>query len=228
MKKVLIFLLLFTLIHLPLHAKKPLKLISKLLETKNISVKSIPSLKLLPPGIQNISEHGNLPVIDNPSLIQEKIISKLETARFYPDYHVFQPFVNIDPDLRFSGTVFKLEYNGKKEIYGVVATHIVSSDPKDPFGVARRFNAVLYKKGVSPQKFTAEIVAASPANMLDIALVKFPKDIEPLLQPYSIASDIDKTSTLHSISLARWGFIYTPNRLYFKRISFRSSYYYTG
>ena len=58
--------------------------------------------------------------------------------------------------------------------------------------MARRFNAVLYKKGVAPQKFTAEIVAASPANMLDIALVKFPKDIEPLLQPYSIASDIDK------------------------------------
>ena len=46
------------------------------------------------------------------------------SAKPQPDGHIFAAVAERDPSVRFSGTVFEVEYNGQKEIYGAVATHI--------------------------------------------------------------------------------------------------------
>lgn len=86
----------------------------------------------------------------------------------------------------FSGTIFQLEYEGKTEVYGVVSAHAVAQN-KQELKLGRHFTADVYVKG----KFVSvpvEIVQAGSSSMVDVALVKFPAWVEPLLKPLKISS----------------------------------------
>ncbi|WP_432634255.1 hypothetical protein [Candidatus Avelusimicrobium sp.] len=87
----------------------------------------------------------------------------------------------------FSGTVVSIPYNGKNEVYGVIATHAIATSSGEKDALHKTFTAIVYKNGL-PHEATVEVVAYSPKSMLDMALVKFPADIEPLLAPYSISA----------------------------------------
>lgn len=87
----------------------------------------------------------------------------------------------------FSGTVFKTLYNGKEEIYGVIAAHTIADHIGDP-SLERVFIADIFSDG----KFIsvpAEVVQVSAPSTLDLALVKFPTDVEDLLHPLVISQE---------------------------------------
>ncbi len=129
-----------------------------------------------------------------------------QAAAVLPNYdmRIFQPFVEEAPSIRFSGTVFSVTYNGKKEIYGAIATHIIPDVPTNPtFGIKRQFEVNFYQNGL-PRIVPAEVVAASPVSVLDIALVKFPAEIEPLLKPYEIG-EVLPGKPLHSVGFNTLG-----------------------
>lgn len=127
-----------------------------------------------------------------------------------PKSPVFRAVSVQEPSAAFSGTLFSVERNGKEEIYGVVATHSISSEPGDPFGLQRRFVAVVYDQG-KPVAMQAKIVAASPVSMLDIALVKFPNDKKALLNPYRLAN-AQQNDKLHSLGFNRDGMVTVNGR----------------
>ena len=127
-----------------------------------------------------------------------------------PDEHIFQAVATDDPTVHFSGTVFAVEYNGKKEIYGVIATHAIPSDEYDYMGISRHFTAVVYHKG-KPVRIPAQVVASSPVSMLDISLVKFQSDKESLLKPLSLGTT-QEGDVLYTIGFAQGVFQYIPNR----------------
>lgn len=85
----------------------------------------------------------------------------------------------------FSGSIFSVIYNGQQEIYGVIATHSIAGRSTEKHALHKTFTAVIYKNGLQ-QLIPVEVVVASPQSMLDIALVKFPKEFEPLLVPYRL------------------------------------------
>lgn len=85
----------------------------------------------------------------------------------------------------FSGTIFKASFNGKEEIYGVVPAHSLVEEPGDP-SLERFFIADVFING----QFAAvpgEIVQVAAPKMLDMALVKFRPEDEPLLKPLTIS-----------------------------------------
>ncbi len=95
----------------------------------------------------------------------------------------------------FSGAVFSIDYQGKKEVYGVIATHAIAGDTMEKYSLHKTFTAIIYKNGL--QKLVpVEVVAVSPQSMLDVALVKFPAEIEPLLLPYRLGTITDEISLI--------------------------------
>ena len=155
-------------------------------------------------------KHTAKPLVSE-KLLASKIRAQQQAPSFIaPDEHIFLATSDLDPSIRYSGTVFALDYNGKREIYGVVATHIVPSDEMDLIGVGRQFTAVVYHKG-KPVQIPAQIVASSPVSMLDISLVKFPADKEALLKPFTLGQAQDG-ETLRSLGFAQGRFAYVPNR----------------
>lgn len=116
----------------------------------------------------------------------------LATEVIPKDAYIFQAVespkaaANISGTNIFSGTVVSIPYNGKNEIYGVIATHAIAVSSNEKDALHKTFTAIVYKNGL-PHEATVEVVAYSPKSMLDMALVKFPKDIESLLTPYSIS-----------------------------------------
>ena len=116
----------------------------------------------------------------------------LATEVIPKDAYIFQAVespkaaANISGTNIFSGTVVSIPYNGKNEIYGVIATHAIAVSSNEKDALHKTFTAIVYKNGL-PHEATVEVVAYSPKSMLDMALVKFPKDIESLLAPYSIS-----------------------------------------
>ncbi len=132
-----------------------------------------------------------------------------------PDGHIFWAISGQDPNIRFSGTVFEIEKNGKKEFFGAVAAHTIVTDKEFP-RLAKHFTAVVFlKNDPQPHFIPAEIVSVSPANVSDIALVKFPKEAEKLLSPYPLGK-ITTEKTLHSTGYDHWGFTFLPKRLILK------------
>lgn len=97
----------------------------------------------------------------------------------------FQAMMPDNPGTRFSGTVFSVEYNGEKEIYGVVASHILAANDGTGYNVKKTFSAVFDNKG-EPLSIPAEIITVSAPSHLDLSLVKFPAEYEKVLNPYSI------------------------------------------
>ena len=90
----------------------------------------------------------------------------------------------------FSGTVFQVEYEGKKEIYGVVAAHTIGVWEKSR-SLQKRFVADVYN-GKEFVSIPAEIVQLGAPGFLDMALVKFRPEDEKLFTPLVIS---EKTPT---------------------------------
>ncbi len=89
------------------------------------------------------------------------------------------------PTNPFSGTVFKTVYNGEEEIFGVVASHAIAQSTLDR-ALHRHFTMSVFD-GEKMVKMPAEIVQLSSPSMLDVALVKFSPEAEPLFHPLRIS-----------------------------------------
>ena len=110
---------------------------------------------------------------------------RLSLSRPLSPMRNFQAMMPDNPGTRFSGTVFSVEYNGEKEIYGVVASHILAANDGTGYNVKKTFSAVFDNKG-EPLSIPAEIITVSAPSHLDLSLVKFPAEYEKVLNPYSI------------------------------------------
>lgn len=182
------------------------------------SIKAVSSIKGGSSRASASNARAAAPRIDQAAL--ERTIKNRQQAPSFiaPDEHIFQAVARFDSSVRFSGTVFSVNYKGKKEIYGAVATHIVPTEENDPLGVGRQFTAIVYHNG-RPVQIPAQIVASSPVSMLDISLVKFPAEAEAILKPFSIGEANEK-ETLRTIGFVSGRFNYIPNRKVIQNLPF--------
>lgn len=107
------------------------------------------------------------------------------------------PFSNV-----FSGSVFKTEYNGKEEIFGVVAAHTIAPDVSHSSdALHKNFVVVMHING-ERKRFPVEIVQVSAPSMLDMALVKFRPQDEAFLTPLTVQPNVQKGEPLYSHGFA--------------------------
>lgn len=114
------------------------------------------------------------------ALLQEKLfLEGQERTRLA----VFQAIPDgTSPVNTYSGTVFKINYLGEEEIFGVIASHTLAKQPGLPGLLGKEFRAAVQREGhvfVIP----VQVVQISSSKMLDLALVKFRKEDEALFQP---------------------------------------------
>ena len=189
---VLAFLLCACLVHpLALYAQHPAKAGKQFFRaaarrTVQTGAEPVPNLK-------ELRRAARIPSARTTRLLGQNIQKKLSAARPPWQGRIFKISVPNEPNIVYSGTVFKTQYNGKEEIYGVIATHAVSLDAEDITCVTRRFTATFFRADGSLAQIPAESVAFSPIGMLDIALVKFPKEAEPFLRPYPLGQPGEET-----------------------------------
>lgn len=234
MRKILtVFIFASLLAPLPAAAQKPVKMGSQIV--KKIQDNTAQKIKSASIPLTPAPNKATAAAIKK---VTQKIKAKRPALLSQKDGHVFTAVVEADPNMRFSGTVFEIEYNGKKEIYGAVATHIIPSDPKNVFGIPRYFNATVYlPKNKTPGKISknkqapaqeandayakvtipAEIVAAFPVSTFDVALVKFSEEGEKLLTPFALAQRVRKKENLHSVGYNHWQFTFIPQRHILKK-----------
>ena len=110
----------------------------------------------------------------------------------------------------FTVTIIKTEYEGSEEVFGVIATHVLPSDTLyAASSLQRSFHVQVPKADGTYITIPAEVVQISPQSMLDISLVKFPKEVEELLSPLELA---DTPAAINEI-LFSYGFADTaPSR----------------
>ncbi len=110
----------------------------------------------------------------------------------------------------FTVTIIKTEYEGSEEVFGVIATHVLPSDTLyAASSLQRSFHVQVPKADGTYITIPAEVVQISPQSMLDISLVKFPKEAEELLSPLELA---DTPAAINEI-LFSYGFADTaPSR----------------
>ena len=84
----------------------------------------------------------------------------------------------------FAGTFFKTTYQGKEEVFGVIASHALTEGGKD-FSLQRIFLADVYIDG-SFVEVPMEVVQLGAPGMLDVSLVKIPDEIIPFIEPYEL------------------------------------------
>lgn len=229
------FIFIFMLTALPAAAQKPVKTGVRIV--KKMQANSAPKIKSAP---IPLTTKPNKSVSAAAEKAAQKIRAKRPALFSKKDGHVFMAVVEADPDTRFSGTVFEIEYNGKKEIYGAMATHVIPSNSHNMFGIPRHFNATVYlpasqTNGNIPQSLLfsspiqeandiylkvtipAEIVATFPISTFDVALVKFSAEGEKLLTPFALAPRVSKKENLHSVGYNRWRFSFIPQRHILKK-----------
>lgn len=224
------FIFIFLLTALPAAAQKPVKLGGRIV--KKAQANSTQKTKSARAALTSTPDKNTPAAIKQATRkIKEKTIPYLS----HKDGHIFMAVVEADPDIRFSGTVFEIEHHGKKEIYGAIATHIISSNSNNVFGIPRHFNATVYlpqsqTNGHIPQdilsysliqeandvyfkiNIPAEIVAAFPISTFDVALVKFSTEGEKLLTPFTLAQRVSKKEILRSVGYNHWRFSFIPQR----------------
>ena len=87
----------------------------------------------------------------------------------------------------FSGTFFKTTYQGKEEVFGVIASHALTEGGAD-FSLQRFFLADVYIDG-SFVEVPMEVVQLGAPGMADVSLVKIPEEIIPFIDPYPLMSE---------------------------------------
>ncbi len=86
----------------------------------------------------------------------------------------------------FSVTVVQTHYQGKDEIFGIIATHALKENSVD-VGLQQTFDVTIMVEDGTIKKIPAKVVQSAPVNMLDISLVKFDPQYESLLKPLELA-----------------------------------------
>ena len=94
----------------------------------------------------------------------------------------------------FSGSIFKIQHNGKTEIFGAVAVHALLDEYLTPGSLGRNFEAVV-QTGTADTPLPVEVVQLSSAKTMDIALVKFRPQDEPLVRPLLLESNPPKAGS---------------------------------
>lgn len=84
----------------------------------------------------------------------------------------------------FSGAVFQTVYNGRREVYGVVASHALESGQ---FVLGKTFTADIYEGEGRFRSVPVQVVQVSAPSMLDVSLVKFRPEDEILFRPLTIS-----------------------------------------
>lgn len=86
------------------------------------------------------------------------------------------------PGNALTGTIIQVNRKGKKEIFGVIASHALQGVPYLEGSLGQGFQAVYVHDNVA-HVIPAKVVQFSPSSMHDLALVKFPAEYEPLFEP---------------------------------------------
>ena len=128
--------------------------------------------------------------------------------------------------LEVTGAIFQLDYNGKTEIYGAVASHRLISPLKSvPKFVDKKFFADVYIDG-EWKMIPAKIVQLGAPKTLDVTLIKFQPQDEAHLKPLLLA----KHNPAVGVELQSAGFrlddmLYVPGRVVREvtPLSFRTS-----
>lgn len=98
-----------------------------------------------------------------------------------------------DPYIGFSVTVFKINVDGKEEIFGVIPSHGLARKDylnEDVINTNGNDFSVLIKQPDGRDVFLpATLVQTSPESMLDISLVKFSPEAEKQLNPLELAPE---------------------------------------
>ncbi|MBR4682596.1 MAG: hypothetical protein IKP06_04775 [Elusimicrobiaceae bacterium] len=120
----------------------------------------------------------------------------------------------------WSGSVFAVEENGERKIYGVIAAHSLALLPTDlisgsqaDYSLHRTFKLEMLDKTGTLHTSMGEVVWLSSPKMWDMALVKFSPWGEHLFTPFELS---DKLPALGDI-VEQQGFskdlsVYVPNR----------------
>ena len=100
---------------------------------------------------------------------------------------LFAPLMS-SQEIGYSVTVFKTKYNNTEEIFGVLPSHALPSDFSHRFdSVGKHFKVAVKQPDGSLKMLQAQVVQISPQSMLDLSLVKFETQDEPLLAPLQLA-----------------------------------------
>lgn len=159
---------------------------NKLAPTKPVPTNKGPN-KVIRPLSPSNRELNEKIALQKKALEQNKSVRKPVVASPIGQVHMrnFQAFMPNQPGTRFSGTVFEVEYNGKKEIYGAVASHILAANDGGGNNIQKTFSTLFYDNG-RPIEVPAKVVTVSAPALLDISLVQFPAEYEKILKPYSL------------------------------------------
>lgn len=98
-----------------------------------------------------------------------------------------------EADPTFTGTLIEVEYNGKKEVFGVVASHVLGLE-----GFGRNFVARI-SHGNKRIDVPAEVVQISARSFLDISLVRLDLSQVPFVRPLPLSEkSVQVGDNLHS------------------------------
>ncbi|MBO5911261.1 MAG: hypothetical protein J6Q05_03605, partial [Elusimicrobiaceae bacterium] len=90
-----------------------------------------------------------------------------------------------------SGTLFKTQYAGEPEVFGVIPMHVLQNKDHISGSISKQFTvSVQTAQGV--QMIPAEVVQLSSSKTGDLALIKFRAQDEALLSPLSLANMPDQ------------------------------------
>ena len=98
-----------------------------------------------------------------------------------------------DPDVGYSVTVFKINYNGKEEVFGIVPSHsLPQAGHFHDFTVGldgKEFPIRLRHATGEEKEIAGTIIQVTPPSMLDITLVKLDPAALPYVQPLELADE---------------------------------------
>lgn len=89
------------------------------------------------------------------------------------------------PANTYTGTVFEVRHNGRKDVFGTVAMHALQDSFETPGMLGKEFSALVVSGGKF-RTIPARIVQLSSSAMGDLALVKFRPEDERLFRPLSL------------------------------------------
>lgn len=115
----------------------------------------------------------------------------------------------------FSGTLVEVMYKGQREVYGVVSAHALSRRAAD-YSLQRHLMVDVFIGG----KFVSvpvEIVQVGTPSLIDLALVKFPAEVEAQLRPLKISNRLPQyNEDLISQGFASQRVHYVPARSFLR------------
>lgn len=125
----------------------------------------------------------------NTRLAQQNLKTKTIQKRIYEASRpaVFRALPDANgPVNSYTGTVFEVDTDGEKEIFGAIPMHALKNEYKRAGFVPNEFTAIVEQEG-SFHTVPARVEQISTSKMGDVALVKFRQEDESLLSPLPLA-----------------------------------------